>query len=63
MYDDLKMKKPFGLYGLYKIIQRCNPMGTRRCCDVESTSLTLIQRRNNVVCQVGMVNVSCLLCH
>ena len=27
--------------------------GTRRCCDVESTSLTLIQRRNNVVCPVG----------
>ena len=29
------------------------PLGTRRCCDVESTSLTLIQRRNNVVCPVG----------
>ena len=29
------------------------PPGTRRCCDVESTSLTLIQRRNNVVCPVG----------
>ena len=26
---------------------------TRRCCDVESTSMTLIQRRSNVVCQVG----------
>ena len=26
------------------------PTGTRRLCDVESTSLTLIQRRNNVVC-------------
>ena len=29
------------------------PLGTQRCCDVESTSLTLIQRRNNVVCPVG----------
>ena len=26
-------------------------LGTRRCCDVESTALTLIQRRNNVVWQ------------
>ena len=25
-------------------------MDIRRCCDVESTSLTLIQRRSNVVC-------------
>ena len=30
-----------------------HPLGTRRCCDVESTSMTLIQRRNNVVCPVG----------
>ena len=29
------------------------PVGTRRCCDVESTSLTLIQRRNNVGCPAG----------
>ena len=29
------------------------PLDTRRCCDVELTSLTLIQRRNNVVCPVG----------
>ena len=29
------------------------PLGTRRCYDVESTSLTLIQRRNNVVSPVG----------
>ena len=28
------------------------PLSTRRCCDVESTSLMLIQRRNNIVCQV-----------
>ena len=34
------------------IDQRHFPLGTWRCCDVESTSLTLIQRRNNVVCQV-----------
>ena len=33
--------------------QSRNPPNTRRCCDVESTSLTLIQRRNNVVCPVG----------
>ena len=25
-------------------------MGTRRCSDIESTSLTLIQRRHDVVC-------------
>ena len=29
------------------------PLGTRRCYDVESASMTLIQRRNNVVCPVG----------
>ena len=28
-------------------------LGTRRCCDVESTSMTLIQHHNNVVCPVG----------
>ena len=28
-------------------------LGTRRCCDVESTSLTLIQLRNNVECPVA----------
>ena len=28
-----------------------NPLCTRLCCDVESTSMTLIQRRNKVVCQ------------
>ena len=28
-------------------------MDTQRCCDVESTSLTLIQRRKNVVRAVG----------
>ena len=33
--------------------QSRNPPNTRRCCDVESTSLTLLQRRNNVVCPVG----------
>ena len=31
-----------------------NPLDTRRCNDVKSTSMTLIQRRNNVVCPVGM---------
>ena len=31
------------------------PLGTGRCCGVESTSLTLIQRRNNVACPVGAV--------
>ena len=30
----------------------CLPRGTRRCCGVE----TLIQRRNNAVCQVGRLN-------
>ena len=32
--------------------------GTRRCCNVESTSMTLIQRHNNVVCQVGSLLLS-----
>ena len=31
---------------------RKNPLGPSRCCDVESTSMTLIQRLNNVVCPV-----------
>ena len=31
------------------------PLGTLLCCDVESTSLKLIHRRNNVVCLVGDV--------
>ena len=30
------------------------PLYIRRCCDVESTALTLIQRRNNIVCPVGL---------
>ena len=30
------------------------PPRTRRCCDVESTSLMLIQRRNYAVCPVGV---------
>ena len=29
-------------------------LDTRRCCDVESTSLTLIQRRSNVLCPMGI---------
>ena len=29
--------------------------GTPRYCDVESTSMTLIQRRDNVVCPVGCI--------
>ena len=28
-----------------------------RCCDDESTSLTLIQRRKNVVCPVGRLGI------
>ena len=31
-----------------------NPLSTRRCCEVQSTSWTLIERRNNVVSPVGM---------
>ena len=29
------------------------PLGTRRCYDVESASLALLQRRINVMCPVG----------
>ena len=32
-----------------------SPLDTRRCCYVESTSMTLIQGRNNVACPVGNV--------
>ena len=43
------------------------PLGIRRCCDVASTSMTLIQRCNNVVCPVGtteyFVNCSVSLFH
>ena len=35
-----------------------SPPGTRRCCDVESTSLTVIQRRNNAMCPAGSPLVS-----
>ena len=31
------------------------PLDTRRCCDVESTSMTLIQRRTSVVCPSSLV--------
>ena len=31
-----------------------SPLGTPRVCDVESTSMKVIQRRNNVVCPVGV---------
>ena len=41
------------LRGVYVMPYKPSPLGTRRCCDVESTSMTLIQRRNNVVCPVG----------
>ena len=45
------------------VVMKCNaaihlqayniPLSTRRCCNVESTSVTLIQRCNNVVWHVG----------
>ena len=39
-----------------KYVMHCHcPLDTRRCCDVKSTSLTLIQRHNNTVCPVGGV--------
>ena len=31
----------------WQLIPTLYPLGTRRCCDVESTSMTLIQRRNH----------------
>ena len=34
-----------------------SPLGTRHCSDVESTALTLIQRRNDVVSPVGGVDL------
>ena len=29
------------------------PLGTKRWCDVKSRSMMLIQRHNNILCQVG----------
>ena len=43
---------------LWSNIITAHPLSVRRCCDVESTSMTLIQRRNCVVCPVGRLNVS-----
>ena len=34
-----------------KLCLSTNAMGTRRCCDVESTSMVLIQRRNKSCAQ------------
>ena len=35
---------------------RNTPLGRRRYCEVESTSMTLIQRRDSVVCPVGLMS-------
>ena len=50
------------LYSLPPIVVNKNneglhPLVTRRSCDVESTSLTLIQRRNKGVCTVGRLSI------
>ena len=37
------------------LVQWCCPLDTRRFCDVKSTSMTLIERRNNLVYPVGSV--------
>ena len=39
------------------VTELTNPLGTRRCCDVESTSLTLNQRCNNVMCLEGWLHI------
>ena len=39
-------------------VNKFTPLGTRRCYDVESTSMTLMQRRNNVVCPVGQLEMT-----
>ena len=44
---------PVSVFRAGNRIGRCKgPPHTRRCCKVESTSLTLTQRRTNVVCPV-----------
>ena len=49
--------KKFGVTARCEQLATCSyPLDTWRCCDVESASMTLIQRRNNVVCQVGRTN-------
>ena len=47
-YRALFFSARFSYHGL-----TCIPLGTGHCCDVESTSTTLFQRRNNVLCLVG----------
>ena len=43
-----------GTSGFYTLegVDRASSLGTRRCCGIESESMTLIQRLNNVVCSV-----------
>ena len=38
------------------------PLGTGCCCDVESTSLTLIQRRSNILCPIDGTRMG-LICY
>ena len=44
--------KPLVEFAPLKINLWDSPIDTRRCCDVESMQVTLIQRCNNVVCPV-----------
>ena len=57
--------QPFGFVrqSIHQCIDSTSPLGTRRCCDVESTSLTLIQRRSNAVCPVGWWMVNWVVCY
>ena len=36
----------------------CIPLGTQRCCEVESTSMTLIKSRNNVMWDSSLITAS-----
>ena len=44
----------FGMWRIMLHVVPTVPLGARHCCDVEPTSVTLIQRRNNAVCPVGV---------
>ena len=47
--DDLRQWRCFNVATTSCVQWKINPEDTRRCCDVESMSMTLIQSRNNIV--------------
>ena len=52
----LSFNKRKAIGSLQLNLGNCYNKGSCRICDVESTSLTLIQRRNNIVYPVGIIS-------